>query len=119
MAQFLTYNKSTKIVFFVDSQAALLALDTMEIHSYLVWECAQSLGEFGKHNEVILCWVKVHVGHELNEEADALAKEGPGMEVVEPPPIPKPTTRNLIESFFCNGLNNGNSQTAAVRLRSG
>ncbi len=60
----------------MDSQAALLALDNMEIHSYLVWECVQALGELGRHDEVSLCWVKAHMGYKLNEEADALAKEG-------------------------------------------
>ncbi len=102
VAQLLTYQKSTKIVFFVDSQAALLALDNTEIYSYLVQECAQSPGELGKHSEVILHWVKAHVGHELNEEANAFAKEGACVEVMEPPPIPKATVRNLIESFFHN-----------------
>ncbi len=109
-AQLLTYQKSTKKALFVDSQAALLALDNMEIHSYLVWECAQALGELGRHNEVSLCWDKAHVRHELNEEADALAKEGAGMEVMEPPSIPKATARNLIESFsITDGLDDGNS----------
>ncbi len=69
------------------------------LYSYLVWECAQALD---RHHEVILCWVKVQVGYELNEEADALAKEGAGMEAVEPLPIPKAAVRNLIESFFCD-----------------
>ncbi len=59
VAQFLTHHKSTKTVIFVDSQTALLALDNTEIHSYLVWECTQSLGELGRHNEVVLHWVKL------------------------------------------------------------
>ncbi len=83
-AQLLTLHKSTRKVFFVNNQAALLVIDSMELYSHLVWECVPSLGELAKHNEVILCWVKAYVGHELNKEADALAKEGVGMEVVEP-----------------------------------
>ncbi len=34
---------SEKIVIFVDSQAALLALDSHEIGSQVVWECMKSL----------------------------------------------------------------------------
>ncbi len=54
--------------FFVDGQAALLALDSTMFSSQLVRERIQSLEELAIHNKVILWWVKAHVGYELNKE---------------------------------------------------
>ncbi len=57
-----------------DSQATLLALNTLELTSQLVARCVEGLNQLGQDNTVVLHWVKAHVGHELNDAADALAK---------------------------------------------
>ncbi len=46
--------------------------------------------------------VKAHVGHEPNEVADTLAKEGASAGIVEVPPVPKVIIRNQMETFFQN-----------------
>ena len=61
VARLLQPKRSEKIVIFVDSQAALLALDSQEIGSQVVWECMKSLEDVAQHNDVSLRWVKAHV----------------------------------------------------------
>ncbi len=102
VARLLQPKRSEKIVIFVDSQAALLALDSHEMNSPVVWECMTSPEDIAQHNDVSLWWVKAHVGHEPNEEADTLAKEGASTGKVEAPPVPKAIIRNQIETFFQN-----------------
>ena len=64
------------IFFFVDSQAALLALDSHVTNNQTVHKCVEALNCLGQQKTIILRWVKAHVGHELNELADNLAKQG-------------------------------------------
>ena len=62
---------------FSDSQAAILALDNSEITSLLVRETKYALNKLAsKVQRLSIVWIKAHVGHEGNEEADRLAKLG-------------------------------------------
>ncbi len=54
VARLLQPKCSEKIVIFVDSQAALLPLDSHEIGSQVVWECMKSLEDIAQHNDVSL-----------------------------------------------------------------
>ncbi|MCF6239098.1 MAG: hypothetical protein L3J79_09890, partial [Candidatus Marinimicrobia bacterium] len=74
------------VTFFVDSQAALLALDKKHSTSLVVRECISALNELGRRGQVILRWIRAHSGHEDNEIADSLAKEG-ATACSDPPPM--------------------------------
>jgi ribonuclease HI len=65
-----------RIDFFVDSQAALLALDSKECKSHLVKTCIDTLNELSINRYTTLHWVKAHVGHNENELVDAVANAG-------------------------------------------
>ena len=72
------YRNST-IAINCDSQAALQALTSTVVHSKQVHatsQLLQKLGDTVNNNKILLRWVKAHVGHEGNERADLLAKEG-------------------------------------------
>ena len=76
-AKFLTENRGFKYVrFFVDSQAALLALENRTVTSALVLETIQQLNTASKDRKITLIWVKAHIGTKGNELADKLAKMG-------------------------------------------
>ena len=62
--------------FFIDSQATIESLESVEITSQTVLNCRLILERLEENGPVILHWVKAHVGHELNEEADRAAKFG-------------------------------------------
>jgi len=64
------------IRFFIDSQAVICALMSNSTTSQLVFDTMALLNELGHDNTVSLNWVKAHVGHAGNEEADRLAKLG-------------------------------------------
>ena len=82
-----------KITFRSDSQAAIQALNSTNVESSLVLECIQSLNKLGKKNKLVLQWIKAHVGHLGNEEADILAKSGAEMKMLGPEPfLPVPTS---------------------------
>ena len=65
-----------RITIFIDSQAALKALETVTVKSKLVLECLQCLSELATHNSVQLVWVPGHEGILGNERADEMAKKG-------------------------------------------
>jgi ribonuclease HI len=97
-SQLLKDLKGKEIIFLSDSQAALSALAAFQVSSELVQRCLGSLNRLGSKNKVTLYWVKAHVGHKGNEEADALAKQGtelPENLAVET----KPPRRNLIRDI--------------------
>ena len=65
----------TEIKFFVDSQAALRTFHKGIITSKLVYQTILELNLIrAKH--ILFVWTRAHVGHEGNEQADALAKLG-------------------------------------------
>ena len=61
---------------YVDSQAALLALNSVEIGSTQVKETIISLNQLGSMAKVTMVWTKAHIGTIGNERADELAKAG-------------------------------------------
>ena len=70
-------NKYKYIKIFTDSQATLLALNSADVTSKLVLQTKLALNDLAKKTRrVTVVWIKAHVGHEGNELADELAKEG-------------------------------------------
>ena len=64
------------ISFFIDSQATIRAVGSYNIRSKLVKSCREFLKKLASQNKLRLCWVPGHEGHEGNERADELAREG-------------------------------------------
>jgi len=84
--------------FFADNQAAILALHSPHTESQLVLDTMIALNELGHDNHITISWVKAHVGHKGNEEADRLAKLGATSPALQVPNVgisPK-TSRSLI-----------------------
>lgn len=70
-------NTQDKIInFFIDSQAAIRALDSYIINSKAVLDCKNILNILGSQNKVTINWIKAHCGYRGNEIADRLAKRG-------------------------------------------
>jgi hypothetical protein len=59
-----------------DSKSALQAIDGTVTSSKLVMDCMKELDRLQQMATVKIHWIKAHVGHEGNERADQLAKEG-------------------------------------------
>ena len=84
-------------IIYSDSQATLLALDAEFLHSKLVADTVTLLNELP--GQVVLRWVKAHVGHSGNEHADSFAKIGCYRDLPETPtPFPRKLIRNTILS---------------------
>ena len=66
-----------EIHFYIDSQAAILAITSVECTSKTVLNCIQAIQSLVRAgSKVIIHWVKAHDGNLLNEEVDRLAKFG-------------------------------------------
>lgn len=78
------------ISLYVDSQAAIRAIETDVVKSNVVKECKGSVMELTKNNSVRVCWVPGHEEYKGNEEADKLAKEGAEKTSVEATQSVKP-----------------------------
>lgn len=65
-----------EINIWVDSQAAIKALNKTVVRHKTVKECIESLNILAGSNKVRVRWIKAHIGYEGNETADELAKRG-------------------------------------------
>ena len=76
-------NYDTKYTkFFVDSQAAPLALNRSTITLRLVGDTVHNLNLLSE--SIRLVWIKAHAGHAGNEKADDLAKAGTSLTYINP-----------------------------------
>ena len=73
----LTQKDIRYVKIFVDSQAAIKALDNHSVRSRAVADAIGSLNELAKQvKSVQIVWIPAHKGHVGNERADDLAKRG-------------------------------------------
>ena len=86
--------------FYVDSQAAFLALNGTYYHSRLVLETFDCLNKACEGRKIILNWIKAHDGTEGNEKADLLAKEGGEHGIACNPPFPKSELKNRVHELI-------------------
>ena len=94
-AIFLQQLNPAFIKIYVDSQAALLALNNKNISSRLVGDTVHNLNLI--QGTVRLVWIKAHVGHPGNEKADALAKQGTRLPNIQRIALPKQATKSAIK----------------------
>ena len=64
------------LTIFTDCKSALWALDRHLNTSKTLQLCWDSLNKLAQHVKVTISWIKAHVGHDGNEQADELAKAG-------------------------------------------
>ena len=95
-ANILIQNKvrGKKIQVRCDSSSALKALSSPNITSSLVRETKDKWNHIGAYNTASLAWIKAHVGHEGNELADQLAKQGT-TQIVNPINAAKPSRTHV------------------------
>jgi ribonuclease HI len=101
-----------------DSKAALQAIDGLVTSSKLVKDCMNALDKLQNKTKISIHWTKAHVGHEGNEKADQLAKEGTtkGSYATEPIlPVPKAWVNNKIKAYLKKEWTNRWKGTAEAR----
>ena len=86
--------------FFVDSQAALKALESKEVTSKLVLDTIRTLNIASMGRNVSLHWTKAHIGTVGNERADAGAKRGGLLNSPNEVCIPKAERKLRVETYF-------------------
>ena len=86
--------------FFIDSQAAIKALDSRTVTSRLVLDTINELNDASKNRQIRLYWTKAHTGTTGNELADQAAKEGRRLALVEAVAMPKIELTNKIMDCF-------------------
>jgi ribonuclease HI len=64
------------IVYHIDSQAAIKALESPKVNKHCVRETITALNLLGHQNIITIRWIKSHIGHEGNTIVDELAKQG-------------------------------------------
>jgi ribonuclease HI len=107
-AHYILHNPTTisninHIDIITDSKAALQAIDGLITSSKLVRDCMNTLDKLQEITNTNIHWIKAHVGHEGNEKADQLAKEGTTKSsyATEPIlPVPKAWVRNKIRDYL-------------------
>ena len=76
MRQVIEEQIAGKICLCVDSQAAIMAVSSIEVTDKLVHECIQALNQAAVLCSIEIKWVKSHIGTTGNELADIHAKKG-------------------------------------------
>ena len=90
--------KEKEVNIYVDSQAALKALDSYTVRESTVATCKKLLNKIGKRNRLALHWIPSHRGHLGNEVADRLARLGTGSNTYGPALlIPVPVSNGYIK----------------------
>ena len=97
------------VKFFVDSQAAIMALANNFVTSKTVASAIKSLNLLAKRaTSVTVVWIPAHKGHEGNERADVLAKRGAGSEesgrlvnVQQPMATIKQKIKDCVQEAWC------------------
>jgi ribonuclease HI len=84
----------------VDSQAAIRTLSNPKVASKLVFQAVEALNHLGKKNTVTINWVRAHVGHDLNELADHLAKQGRHSLSKLDTPVSKAALKNAVNNWL-------------------
>ena len=59
-----------------DSQSAINAINSTVIKTHTIEQTTRELNDLGRANKVLLRWIPAHKGHDGNEVADRLAKNG-------------------------------------------
>ena len=90
-----------EIYFIGDNRSSLTAITNNLAKSRIVLNCTKNLSQLNRTHKITLHWIKAHSGHEGNERADYLAKQGttlPIPPILPPtiPPNPPPTIPNLL-----------------------
>jgi ribonuclease HI len=86
-----------------DSKSAIQALDSICTPSKIIMDCMMALDKLQELAKVTIHWTKAHVGHEGNERADTLAKEGTtkiSYQVEPILPVAKSWTRHKIHQYL-------------------
>ena len=100
-AQRLSISQEYKYVrIFVDSQAALRALESKQITSTLVGDTIRTLNIASLGRNITLHWTRAHIGTIGNERADEGAKKGGMLEISDNINVPKAERMQRIEKFF-------------------
>ncbi|CAB4040267.1 Retrovirus-related Pol poly from type-1 retrotransposable element R1 [Paramuricea clavata] len=106
------------IILFSDSQSTIRALANPMVNSSLLLNTIEALNEAGRHHTVRIRWIKAHAGHDGNELADSLAKQGaadPSKEVTDIPYTPWNLVKSNIQSLVLEYWDSSWSQLTTCR----
>ena len=79
-----------ELFFIGDNRASLYAISNHLAKSNIVLNCTTNLSQLNKTHKVTLHWIKAHSGHDGNERADYLAKQGTTIPIPQTPPALNP-----------------------------